>query len=133
MMNEAIEFHDSVLARIDRAGDAIHFLFQPAYVHRSSAVPGVVSDTGWTVDVELILSGAESRSIAPHLPANVWDGSLRVDESEHRNVVALPLQASGSIALRIELMSGEVVEATATRVELLVAGPYAFVENTSFD
>jgi hypothetical protein len=128
---EAIEFHDSVLMRIDRAGDELHLLFD-AYVHRSSGEPGVDPGTGWTVDVELILSGAESRSIVPKLPASIWDGSLRIDESEFSNVVPLPFQAMANIALRIELMSGEIVEATATRAQLLVAGPYTFVENLSF-
>jgi hypothetical protein len=132
MENEAFEFHDSVLMRIDRAGDEIHFLFD-AYVHRSSGDPGVDPGTGWTVDVELILSGAESRSIVPNLPASIWDGALRIDESEFSNVVVLPLEVSGNIALRIELMSGEIVEATATRAKLVVVGPYTFVENTSFE
>jgi hypothetical protein len=132
MENEALEFHDSVLMRIDRAGDEIHFLFD-AYIHRSSGEAGVNSGTGWTVAVELILSGAESRLIPPNLPASIWSGGLSIDESEFSNVVTLPLQLSANIALRIELMSGEVVEATGTRAQLLVLGPYTFVENMSFE
>jgi hypothetical protein len=116
MENEAIEFHDCVLKRIDRAGDEIHFLFE-AYVHRSSGEPGVDPGTGWTVDVELILSAAESRSIAANLPGSVSQGSLCLDDSKVSNIITLPLQVSAGIALRIELMSGEIVEATATRAK----------------
>jgi hypothetical protein len=133
MENEAIEFHDSVLMRIDHAGDEIRLLFQPAYVHRSSGDPGVDAGTGWTVDVELTLFGAQSRSIVPNLPGGVWQGDLRIDKMELGNVMALPLDASGNIALRIELMSGEVVEVSGNRVQLLIVSGYTFVEDVSFD
>jgi hypothetical protein len=49
------------------------------------------------------------------------------------NVMALPLDASGNIALRIELMSGEVVEVSGNRVQLLIVSGYTFVEDVSFD
>jgi hypothetical protein len=133
-MNEAIEFHDSVLARIERSGDEIRLLFRLAYVHRSSGEPGLHAGTGWTVDVELILFSAHGPSIAPNLPYDVWDGDLRVDDSAFSNVVPLPLELSGNVSLRIELNSGQVVEATGTRAQLLVVGPYTFVEeNESFE
>src|SRR3954454_19393049 len=85
MKNEALEFHDSVLMRIDRAGDEIHFLFD-AYVHRSSGQPGVDPGTALTVDVAVVFFGAESRSTAPNLPASIRDGGLHIDESEFSNV-----------------------------------------------
>jgi hypothetical protein len=56
-----------------------------------------------------------------------------VDDAEFLNVVTLPLQVSGKISLRIEMISGEVVEAIGGRAQLDVVGPYTFVENTSFD
>jgi len=129
MENEAIEFHDSVLKQIDREGDEVRLLFRPAYVHRSSGEPGVDPGTGWSVDVDLILFDAMSLSVIPSLPGNVWEGTLRLNESVFRNIVAIPFEASGSIALRIELMSGDVVEATGTRARLGVIGGYTFVES----
>ena len=70
-----------------------------------------------------------SLSVIPSLPGNVWEGTLRLNESVFRNIVAIPFEASGSIALRIELMSGDVVEATGTRARLGVIGGYTFVES----
>ena len=57
-MNEAIELHDSDLAAVKVAGDAVILCFHPAYIHRSAGKPGIDAGTGWTQDATITISGA---------------------------------------------------------------------------
>jgi hypothetical protein len=129
MDREAIEFHDSVLSRIDQTGEQVRLSFEPAYVHRSSGDPGRDAGTGWSVNVELTVFGSVPRVTLPHLPGDVWDGGLRINDLEFENVVPLPFESTGDISLALELTSGELVQVTGTRAALSVVGQYEFVEN----
>jgi hypothetical protein len=129
MDREAIEFHDSVLSRIDQTGEQVGLSFEPAYVHRSSGDPGRDAGTGWSVSVELKIFGSTVQVQIPHLPGRVWDGGLRTNDVEFTNVVPLPLESVGNVRLALELTTGELVKVTGNRATLSVTGPYRFVEH----
>ena len=131
MDREAIEFHDSVLSRIDQTGDQVRLFFEPAYVHRSNGDPVRDAGTGWSVNVELTIFGSVPCMQPSPLPSDVWDGGLRINDMEFENVVPLPFAGIGNIHLVLELTSGEVVQVSGNRAELSVVGPYEFVENVS--
>ena len=131
MDREAVEFHDSVLARVERAGQRVRLVFEPAYVHRSSGEPALDPGTGWSVNVELTIYGTTGFTLRSKLPCDVRDGSLRVGGHEFENAVPLPFQCRGEVLLTIELTSGEVLKVSGKRVALRVVGAYDFVENFS--
>jgi hypothetical protein len=131
MQREALEFHDSVLAKVERGADELRLLFEPAYVHRSSGDPARDAGTGWSVNVQLTLFGVTECRIPSNLPGDVWEGSLRVGESAFDNLVPIPLELAAATHIVIKLNSGNVLRASGTRVTLLVVGSYEFVENVS--
>ena len=131
MEREALEFHDSVLASVERAGDELRLLFEPAYVHRSLGEPGQDVGTGWSVNALLTLFGAAVCQIPANLPCDIWEGSIRIGESAFDNVVPLPLDRAGETQIEIELNSGKILNASGTRVRLIAVGVYEFVENVS--
>src|SRR5258706_15534524 len=82
MEREAIEFHDSLLARIEHAGGRIRLLFEPAYVHRSSGDPARDVGTGWSANTQLTIFGSNGCLLPLNLPCGVWGGHLRLGEQE---------------------------------------------------
>ncbi|HSY48809.1 MAG TPA: hypothetical protein VLC46_08365 [Thermoanaerobaculia bacterium] len=131
MEREAIEFHDSVLARVDRDGHQVRLLFGPAYVHRSSGEPALDSGTGWLADTELTIDTSLGCNLRSKLPCGICDGYLRVGDHEFENVVPLPFESRSEVLLTIELTSGEVVKVSGKRVLIRVIGAYQFVEDFS--
>jgi hypothetical protein len=129
MNREAIEFHDSVLTRIDQTGEEVRLSFEPAYVHRSNGDPARDAGTGWSVSVELTIFGSAVQVQLPHLPGDVWDGRLQINDLEFTNVVPLPFESVGNVRLALELTTGELVKVTGSHASLAVIGPYEFVEH----
>jgi hypothetical protein len=129
MNREAVEFHDSVLSRIEHSGGQVRLSFEPAYVHRSSGDPARDAGTGWSVNVDLTIFGSAPPLHLPNLPGEVWEGGLRINDREFDNVIPLPLESTGKITLELELTTGERVQLSGNRAELVAVGPYEFVEN----
>ena len=64
---------------------------------------------------------------------DVWNGSVRVDETVHDNLAALPFEATGSVQVLMELVTGVVVEISGDQVTLAATGDARFVEDLLAD
>jgi hypothetical protein len=118
---EAVEFHDSVLGRIEvQSGHAIIDL-SPAYIHRDDG-------TGWVANMRITIGDARGDLPAIAFPARIWDGRLRVGATDYDNVVALPLESVDRVELHLTLNAGEEVELSGRGVVVRVVGSYKLVE-----
>src|SRR5688572_8842994 len=122
-MNVAIEFHDSEIVRVDRAGEDVE-LELLAYIHQSTGRPGVDPGTGWTQSAVLRVRGASGQASGPFM---IFDGSLLVGKALYENVVPASLDVVASCRLKLSGPDGDIdLEGHAVTIELM--GEPRFVE-----
>ena len=109
-MTDWLEFHDSTLARLDVAGHVE--LLLDAYIHRWERVNDGWKGTGWMQSVRIVVSNAVGLSAVPLLPVGISDGRLQLGRLAPKDIVRLPLQASGQIRIWLQLTTADVVELT---------------------
>lgn len=129
MEREAIELHDSVLARVEHDGSETRFFFEPAYLHRSPGEPGLDSGTGWLVEALLSIGNSTEAPLVSGLPARISDGTITADGVTYQNVVPVPLSATIEIKLTIELETGSVISFSGRRAVFRTDGDYEFIED----
>lgn len=128
MPNSAIELHDSEVESILLEGNDVRIAFVKVYIHKSEGRPGVDPGTGWVQKAELLLGDASIEGEAPDLPRWLGGGSLAVDEVVYSNVIPVPLDESGKIALVLEFVSGDQIEVRSKRISLTMIGEPRYVE-----
>ena len=110
------------------SGDALHVIFESAYVHRSAGQPGIDAGSGYAQPVEMVFSEAEySESEGPCTGA-VSDGVIATEGARFENVVPLPFSALGHVSATIAFVSGGLLKVTGTGVSCVATGPARFVE-----
>jgi hypothetical protein len=112
MMNQrqehsAIELHDSALASVNQVGEGIEIALVPGYIHKSIGACGVDPGTVWLQDILITLEGASLEGQLPEMPCDLSGGALMIT-GQHisENMLALPLDQSGNITLRLDIMWG---------------------------
>jgi hypothetical protein len=95
---QAIEFHDSTVKVIRWTGvDAV--LEMNVYVHSSERRPGWDEGRGWYQDAEMVLVEAEFQQRSSGDFLDIMDGSVRVDTQVFNNVMPLPCDMAGKVAI----------------------------------
>jgi hypothetical protein len=127
--NRAIELHDSVLAYVAKKSGPVEIGLMPAYVHSSTGVPGVDSGTGWVQNITVVVEAGTIEGQLPEMPCDLSGGTLAVAERVSNNVLALPLDLSGSIELKLEVMWGGQILVRGTRILTILKGEPEYVED----
>jgi hypothetical protein len=119
-VNEGIELHDSELAAVDSRDGSVHLTLSPAYIHRGGS--------GWLQDATLTIRGAGSAPSIADLPAAIWEGSLRVGDDCHNNLIPPTGTFEGVISLSITLVRGEAFTIEGDHASIELHGQPRFVE-----
>ena len=102
---------------------------KPADLHKSAGVPGVDPGTGWVQDIVLVIEGGGIEGQAPEMPCDLSDGDLIVDERTLANVLTLPLDQSGKIMLKLQVMWDGLIGIHGTRIVATLAGEPRYIED----
>jgi hypothetical protein len=79
--------------------------------------------------IEMITTAGEIGS----LPTGIYEGSLTLDNSNHRNMVPLPLQAAGNSTLTLMLGDdARLIHISGKNVFIEPEGEFRFVEHVDF-
>ncbi|MHB8412824.1 MAG: hypothetical protein ACYDDI_12890 [Candidatus Acidiferrales bacterium] len=97
-LNSLIEIHDSVLTLVETQAKQVKLSIE-AYIHKSTGVPGVDPGTGWVQNVILTIEGGSFEGNAESLPCDLYDGTLQINEESMENMIPIPLDRHGQIAL----------------------------------
>jgi len=118
-MNSAIEIHDSYLTSISKEGDALA-VHLSAYIHKSDGKPATDAGTGWTQDVMLVVGHGSVEGSVSDWPAELYDGTLKIDGDVSENIISIPLDRKGAIELTLKPTSDDplVVRGDSVRLEL---------------
>jgi len=121
-----IEFHDSVLERLESAPDAVE-LHLLGYVHRWETRAGIRFGLG---SMQPILVRIDGPSVPAVLDGHVEisDGSLVTTNAHYSNLIPLPLQASGSVRLILNLPDGRNLDVSGADCIVEANGVARFVE-----
>ncbi len=123
-MNRMIELHDSELIDVGIEGGMI-LTFAPMYIHASEGVPGVDSGTVWIQRANLVIGNAVGSDISNILPCKVYDGQIVAGGVSHDNMIPIPLEGVGDVAVRLLVNSDAhgsaslELSGTSARIELI--------------
>jgi hypothetical protein len=127
-VNEGIELHDSELSAVSfRDGSAVVSL-SPAYVHRSSGVPGTDVGSGWSQPATLTFTGTSPVPIPTELPAWVSEGLLRIGDTVHNNLIPSSGSFEGAVEFSIALVTGEALIIRGQRISIQLHGEPSYIE-----
>jgi hypothetical protein len=104
-----------------------------AYVHRWEHRDGSWAGTGWTQPVTIVVRKPTMPIATIETPVDVSDGSVRVNEAVHANLIPLAFEGVGAVRVRMQLVDGAVVEIAGDRVTLAATGDARFVEDLPAD
>jgi len=127
--NRAVELHDSTVGYVDTRNGRIEIGLMPAYVHSSAGEPGVDPGTGWLQNVAIVVEGGNVEGELPQMPCDLSGGTLAVAETVSDNTLTLPLDQSGSIELKLEVMWGGQIVVRGTRILTILKGEPKYVED----
>jgi hypothetical protein len=127
-VNTAIEIHDSQVSEIIDLDGAVIVHIQPAYLHKSEGRPGFDSGTGWVQEARLIFTRATTNGDFPDWPCRIMGGELVLDGEIHRNLIPVPLEASGDSELRLVCDSVHTVTIRGRGAKLELIGEPKFIE-----
>src|SRR5262245_23186763 len=125
MVRSWIEFHDSVVDAIVASGEGVS-IHLTAYVHRWKQRDGAWVGTGWTQPVTIVVRKPTMLGAKTSPPVGVSDGSIRVDEAVHVNLVPLPFEGIGAVSVVMRLVDGGVVQISGDQVTLAATGDARF-------
>jgi hypothetical protein len=128
LANAALEFHDSEVSGVHFMSGCVHVTFSAAYVHRSNEVPGVDVGSGYMQSVQLLLREAVLSGPLNDCVGKLSDGNLRVN-GRSVNLVPLPFEAAGQIALILQFSNGASFSAAGSSVQLHQTSAPRFVEH----
>jgi hypothetical protein len=132
-----VEFHDSELLAVESV-DADVEVRLDAYVHAWDDRVQPPRGTGFMQRVGIRLTDSHA-PIADRLPVTLDGGAIVIGETNqqteetHREVVPLPFTTARSAMLRLELVTGQIVEIVGATVTVSAAGPARYVEDLPAD
>jgi hypothetical protein len=121
-----VEFHDSVLERLESASNTIE-LHLLGYVHHWETRAGIRFGLGFT---QPILVKIDEASVPAFLEGamEISDGSLLTTSASYANLIPLPLRTSGSARLALDLADGRNLEVCGGDCTVDTNGVARFVE-----
>ena len=119
-MNEGIELHDSELAAVEFRDGSVLISLSPAYIHRDGS--------GWLQDATVTIRGATSTPSIADLPAPIWQGSLRIGDTCHSNLIPLTGTFEGLVRLSITLVRGDAFTIEGDHASIELHGQPRFLE-----
>lgn len=126
-MNEALEFHDSVVGHVVSSMDAVVFHFAEAYIHRTTGEPGVSPGEGLAQVAELAFDGATWSGELEQAQGAISDAHVSHSGREY-HMLPVPFSASGLIAATFVFASGASLKIAARSAKLSLRGKARFVE-----
>ena len=128
MAKQEIEIHDSELKSVTVSDGNIVLELSPAYIHMSDGRPGIDAGTGWLQNAVIRVRDGEIFGSINELPCTLWDGHLKVSDELFDNLVPIPLDSAGNIALELTSISGETLQVRGNRITLEVLGEAKYIE-----
>jgi hypothetical protein len=132
MVRSWIEFHDATVDAIGTSGESVT-IYLSAYVHRWEHRDGSWAGTGWTQPVTVVVSKPTMPIATIEKPVDVSDGTVRLNEAVHDNLVPLPFEGIGMVRVVMRLVDGAVIEIVGDQMKLAAAGDAGFVEDLPAD
>jgi hypothetical protein len=97
---------------------------RPAYIHRDAK--------GWTQNADFRIGSARVDLGATVLPAELADGRIKSELGPYHNLLELPLDVPGPVAVSLELMfSGEVIQIAGNGAKVALQGDPTYVEDVA--
>jgi len=127
-MNEALEFHDSVVASITVEDDGLLVNFSEAYVHRSIGQPGVSAGDGFVGPAKLFFLGATWSGELAGAIGPISDARIVIADQAH-SLLKLPFKTESTLSAEFSFASGAELRVSASGVTCVVTGPARFVEH----
>jgi hypothetical protein len=128
-MNVAIEMHDSHCLAVEVDGSGNGFVLLGAYVHRSEGEPGVAPGEGGIQRIRINVDSMSVNGEVGSLPADIFEGSLKIGTSIQDNMVPFPASYSEAFSLSMMIANdARVVVVSGTRLSIEPEGQFAFVE-----
>jgi hypothetical protein len=121
MENRLIEIHDSEVESISVENDGYTvLLFSAVYIHQSPGRPGIDAGIGWFQPAKLLICSAKLEGHFSELPADLYDGSIKLNGKVLENQIPIPLDFTGHVELTLQSVSGEVsIIGCSAKLELL--------------
>jgi hypothetical protein len=127
--NRAVELHDSVLAFVDKKNGQVEIGLMPAYIHSSTGEPGVDPGAGRVQNITLVVDNGIAEGQIPKMPCALSGGTVVIDEYSSANSLALPLDLSGRIELKLDVIWGGQIVIRGTRILAVLNGEPKYVED----
>jgi len=131
--NREVDLHDSNLASVEQAGEAVVIRLAPAYVIASGDEPAKNGGTGWSVDVEITLHGASLKTAPITLPCWISDGFVGLAGCARMYLLSLPSSLEGDLTVYLITENAEELLIKATRMEVVMIGEPVFAEKIEPD
>jgi len=130
-MRSSVEFHDSTISAIALEGTSIRVCLD-AYVHRWDRIDGMWHGTGWTQPVQILLEDASNAGL-PALPVDLDGGEVRAGHLTYQGLVPLPYKSGEPATLRLELVTGQVLNFRGSNLAIEPTGECRYVEDLPDD
>ena len=124
----AIEIYDSTLGSVMESGGHIIISLNPAYIHRSTGMPGVDPGGGWAQDVVLRLENGTIDGSVPEMPCDLWEGNLQVGNQKIENIIPLPLDYRGIVKLILVTQDESRLVVQGSGISATLTGEPKFIE-----
>ena len=126
-MNEALEFHDSLVGSVEYENASLLVAFSSAYIHRSTGHPGIDNGAGYVQTAQLLFGEARATGKLSSCKGRLSDGSVHIQGSA-LSLIPVPYSASGSIKAELVFENGEVLAIVAKSLQCSSFGEPRFVE-----
>ena len=83
--------------------------------------------------VRLIVGRAVGSLPTLAAPASIADGQIRIGPVSHGNLVPMPIQSEEPVSLKIQLVTGEILEVSGQAVRSESIGEARYVEDLATD
>ena len=126
--NREVDLHDSNLASVEQTDEAVVIRLAPAYVIASGYEPAKNGGTGWSVDVDIALHGAELKTPLPNAPGLIADGFVGLAGCARMYLLSLPSSLDGDLTVYFLTDNAEELLVKASRMEVVQRGEPVFAE-----
>jgi len=126
--NREIDPRASSLESLGIEGDTVTLRLAPAYVLASGVEPVKDGGSGWSVDVELIFSGATVRARPAALPCWISEAFVGLSGCARMQLISLPSSIDGDLTAYFLFANAEELLVKARRMEVIQRGEPLLVE-----
>jgi len=125
----SIELHDSNLSDCKFYEGMLVIELRPAYIHKWEMLNGKWIGTGWVQDAKMRIDNASVSGKMPTVPVEISDGMISSGGSIFTNLISVPFNMNGPCRLKLQLVSGDVLEVSGRAINIEMQGEATFVEN----